>query len=75
MTDCCGELLYPEEMSKGCEILACELLSILDGHLVKHFIWNDTFFKNTVAICVELILAVRIAAVNFENRTVVITTC
>lgn len=32
-------------------------------------------FKNIVAICVELVFAVGIARVNFENLSFIITTC
>lgn len=62
-----GELLYPEENKTDPGLLSVNIYESISFGMTK-------LFKNNVTICIELVLSVRIARVNWENLLVMIMT-
>lgn len=54
--NCCDEYLYSDNTPTWCKEIAHKLQSIVDQYAWGHYILHDLFFKNIVAICVQLIL-------------------
>lgn len=72
--DCCGKLLYPEKRQRFAKSLLTNSrpLSVNPNEDIPYGITQ--LFNNIVAICAELILAVGIPCVNFENLPDITTT-
>lgn len=75
MVGCCDEFLYLEKMANDCEEfgLTLEPFSVNTYESIRYRIIQ--LFTDSVAICIELILAVEIAPVNYEKLSIIIVTC
>lgn len=72
---CCCEFLSSEKMGNGCKDFSQTLMSIFSQAIWSILYFMTQMFKNIFAISIELILAVWIVRVNFENMSDIIMTC